>query len=92
VCVCASVCACVCVRVRVCVRVHERACKCIEHIELPAKLLDYFLRSNKSNINHVYVCTCTLSFMVTGCFQVLECALRECAIQNLARFPVEIGS
>ena len=22
-----------------------------EHIELPAKLLDYFLRSNKSNIN-----------------------------------------
>jgi len=23
----------------------------IEHIELPAKLLDYFLRSNKSNIN-----------------------------------------
>jgi len=25
--------------------------KSIEHIELPAKLLDYFLRSNKSNIN-----------------------------------------
>jgi len=24
---------------------------CYEHIELPAKLLDYFLRSNKSNIN-----------------------------------------
>jgi len=23
----------------------------VEHIELPAKLLDYFLRSNKSNIN-----------------------------------------
>jgi len=23
----------------------------LEHIELPAKLLDYFLRSNKSNIN-----------------------------------------
>jgi len=29
----------------------------IQHIELPAKLLDYFLRSDKSNINqsHVYV-------------------------------------
>ena len=25
--------------------------KKIEHIELPAKLLDYFLQSNKSNIN-----------------------------------------
>ena len=31
----------------------------IEHIELPAKLLDYFLRRNKSNINqcvYVYIC------------------------------------
>jgi len=26
-------------------------CEFSEHIELPAKLLDYFLRSNKSNIN-----------------------------------------
>jgi len=26
----------------------------IEHIKLPAKLLDYFLRSNKSNINQPY--------------------------------------
>jgi len=26
-------------------------CVCVWHIELPAKLLDYFLRSNKSNIN-----------------------------------------
>jgi len=26
-------------------------CFCFEHIQLPAKLLDYFLRSNKSNIN-----------------------------------------
>ena len=25
--------------------------KRFEHLELPAKLLDYFLRSNKSNIN-----------------------------------------
>ena len=28
--------------------------KTFEHIELPAKLLDYFLRSNKSNINHTH--------------------------------------
>jgi len=26
-----------------------------EHRELPAKLLDLFLRSNKSNINNIYV-------------------------------------
>jgi len=26
--------------------------KTFKHMELPAKLLDYFLRSNKSNINH----------------------------------------
>ena len=25
----------------------------IEHIELPTKLIDYFLRSNKSNINQI---------------------------------------
>jgi len=25
----------------------------LEHIELPAKLLDYFLRNNKSNINQI---------------------------------------
>jgi len=36
---------------------------CIEQIELPAKLLDYFLWSNKSNINqyvylHLYVYEC----------------------------------
>jgi len=28
---------------------------CIEYIELPAKLLDYFLPSNKSNINELKV-------------------------------------
>jgi len=38
-------------------------CMCIEQIELPAKLLDYFLWSNKSNINqyvylHLYVYEC----------------------------------
>ena len=31
--------------------IHESKRKRFEHIELPAKLLDYFLRSNKSNIN-----------------------------------------
>jgi len=41
--------------------IHEKKCeenliftnlkKRFEHMELPAKLLDYFLRSNKSNIN-----------------------------------------
>jgi len=35
-------------------------CACIysEHIKLPAKLLDYFLKSNKSNINQ---CVQTIS-------------------------------
>jgi len=28
----------------------------IEQIELQAKLLNYFLGSNKSNINHIYIC------------------------------------
>ena len=28
--------------------------KRFEHIELPAKLLDYFLRSNKSNVNQTW--------------------------------------
>ena len=27
---------------------------CLEHTELPAKLLDYFLQSNKSNINQMF--------------------------------------
>jgi len=31
--------------------VFQKLSSSIEHIELPAKLLDYFLRSNKSNIN-----------------------------------------
>ena len=30
--------------------------KGFEHIELPAKLPDYFLRSNRSNINHMNFC------------------------------------
>jgi len=42
-----------------------------EHMELPAKLLDYFLRSNKSNINqscihillHIYICIYTCIYI-----------------------------
>ena len=35
--------------------IHESQ-KRFEHIELPAKLLDYFLRSNKININqYIYI-------------------------------------
>ena len=45
-------------------------------LELPAKLLDYFLRSNKSNINPyihmciciylcVYICICACIYMYT---------------------------
>jgi len=60
VCVCARVyvcmCVCVCVVMRISMCVCERArvyylCVWEEHIELPARLLDCFLRSNKSNIN-----------------------------------------
>jgi len=42
-----------CLRVcaRVCVSTFTNLKKRFEHIELPAKLLDYFLVSNKSNIN-----------------------------------------
>ena len=32
------------------IRIYKKG---FEHIELPAKLLDYFLRSNKSNINQI---------------------------------------
>jgi len=30
--------------------------KRFEHMELPAKLLDFFLQSNKSNINQLWAC------------------------------------
>jgi len=35
---------------------------------LPAKLLDYFLRSNKSNINQSKDCQCVLDFSGEGLF------------------------
>jgi len=36
---------------------HTPPLHCDEHIELPAKILDYFLRSNKSNINQSLSCS-----------------------------------
>jgi len=52
-------CACACELQVLCIAVWVS----FEHIELPAKLLDYFLRSNNSNINQcacvcVRVCVC----------------------------------
>jgi len=67
VCVCACVFACVCVCLCGCVYtyVYGSVCACVygsimfERIELSARLLDYFLRSNKSNINQSKcVCAC----------------------------------
>jgi len=46
-CMCIRMCVCMCV----CVLIFTNLKKRFEHIELPAKLLDYFLRSNNSNIN-----------------------------------------
>jgi len=39
--------------------------KRFEHIELPAKLLDYFLRSNKSNVNQSHTLSLSLSLTHT---------------------------
>jgi len=48
------------------------ACMCVfEQIELPAKLLDYILWSNKSNINEM--CRC-VSWVVCVCVCVCVCA------------------
>jgi len=49
--------------------------KTFEHIELPAKLLDYFLRSNKSNINHTHRDTHTHTH--THIYNILETELRK---------------
>jgi len=37
--------------------------KIFEHIELPAKLLEYFLRSNKSNLNQMYIYIYTYTYI-----------------------------
>jgi len=37
---------------------------CFEYIELPAKLLDYFLQSNKSNINYYLEDTTIVAYSV----------------------------
>ena len=46
--------------------------KRFEHIKLPAKLLDYFLRCNKSNINQSYLCTKRIDFQMAF---VASCSL-----------------
>ena len=45
--------------------------KRFEHIELPAKLLDYFLRSKKSNINHVHMYICIYIAYINMCIIIL---------------------
>jgi len=48
--------------------IHEsKRLKRFEHIELPAKLLDYFLRSNKSNMNQFS--NCLFLAMVYNCLR-----------------------
>ena len=73
---------------RLCLRpcIHKKKCQkkpiftnlknAFEHIELPAKLLDYFLRSNKSNINQCVharyrMCVCA-HVCAVGSFSVGE--------------------
>jgi len=48
------------------VSIHFRLESDIENIELPAKLLDYFLRSNKSNINQ-WLCIQLKAHVATYC-------------------------
>ena len=67
--VCVYVCVCVCVLG--CVRD-----MCVEHMELPAKLLDYFLRSNKSNINQFLRACVRVRASVFVCACVRVCCLR----------------
>ena len=59
---------------------HKHICILFEQIELPAKLLDYFLWSNESNINNTYidifycVCVCVcVSVIVSVCVCVCLC-------------------
>jgi len=47
--------------------------KDFEHIKLPAKLLDYFLRSNKSNVNQSDFCAATYLILYTV-LPVVACA------------------
>jgi len=47
--------------------IQESKKKRFEHIELPAKLLDYFLRSNKSNISHKEFSQNNLAFGAFSC-------------------------
>jgi len=53
-----------------------------EHIELPAKLLDYFLRSNKSNINQSGTLLAVSAPLLT-----VNHAARAMAFFNPAKMP-----
>jgi len=72
-CVCVRVCVCVCMftftrvcRVNVCVLVCELLCVCTSTHRALAKLLDYFVRCNESNINQsVFVNVCMLTRIQT---------------------------
>ena len=67
----------------------------IEHTELPLRLLDYFLRSNKSNINQYMLTHMTRMLVATKhlnalqraathchtlCCSMLHCVVRTCRI------------
>jgi len=49
-------------------------CVCVEHIELPAKLLDYFLRSNQSNINQSTLFVCNVNVFCVILYSWVVCA------------------
>ena len=72
--VCCSVlqCVAVCCSVLQCVAVWRE----IEHIELPATLLDYFLRSNTSDISQFSVFD-TVSFREKACFRIYKSEERK---------------
>jgi hypothetical protein len=42
----------------------------IEHIELPANLLDHFLRSDSSNINQAQICKNRLRICLVASFEL----------------------
>jgi len=64
-----------------------------EHIELPAKLLDYFLQSNKSNINQSYECTAFHHGIVSSKVCAIDELISERSVLDIkgcfrGRYPV----
>ena len=53
-----------------------------EHIELAAKLLDYFLRSDKSNINQLCVCVRQFVSTCVKCVIVAKKRQKKEAVQE----------